>query len=51
MEEKITRIIIETKGGFRFGYEKIERITKPEPRQLTHLPMPLPRGGRINYYA
>lgn len=50
MKEKITRIIIETKGGFRFGYEKIER-TEPEPKPLTHLPMPLLRGGRIDYYA
>ena len=50
MAEKTVRIVIETKGGFRFGYEKTEH-TDPEPRQLARLPMPLLRGSKINYYA
>ena len=37
--EKTTRIVIETKGGFRFGYEKIVKEEVPEPKkelQLTY---------------
>lgn len=50
MKEKTVRIVIETKAGFRFGYEKTER-TIPEPKPVTHLPVPLLRGGRIDCYA
>jgi len=50
MKEKTVRIVIETKGGFRFGYEKVTREDTPAPRPLTYNPLQL-KGKGVDYYA
>lgn len=51
--EKVIRIVIETKGGFKFGYEKIEKSTRPEiedrRNQLTY--EGFRKGNEIDIYA
>jgi len=50
MKETKVRLVIETKSGFRFGYERITREDKPEPKPLTYNPLQL-KGREVDYYA
>ena len=43
--KKTTRIVIETKSGFRFGYEKV--VEKPDLKELKE-PKPLRPYKRID---